>query len=232
MHYCGIVPAHGLLQLAMLEEIREPEPPIRLAAVFFEPGSAGQVAAELTTLGDVVVAIGAPTTAAETPRECDERLHARGVAPTRSDAEALELARALATLGLFHPAPGAHEGAVPDGSFREAPLFETNPDAVFCALQARRLPAKRHPHGLRLRIDELIEDQVIDDGGGLWNRRIEEIDAAGAALCAHRYAVGHASWLGDPEEAVVVLPGAAIPQEFSTAGVLSAVERLQLPRPR
>ena len=40
VHYCGVVPAHGLLQLAMLEEIREPEPPIRLAAVFFEPGSA------------------------------------------------------------------------------------------------------------------------------------------------------------------------------------------------
>ena len=60
MHYCGVVPAHGLLQLAMLEEIREPEPPIRLAAVFFEPGSAAQVEAELTTLGEVVVGIGAP----------------------------------------------------------------------------------------------------------------------------------------------------------------------------
>jgi predicted nuclease with RNAse H fold len=230
VHYCGVVPAHGLLQLAMLEEIREPEPPIRLAAVFFEPGSTAQVEAELTTLGEIVVGIGAPTTRAAGPRRCDEQLQARGVPPARPDAAGLELAQALAALGSFQPPAGEQEGVVPDGTFREARVFETNPDAVFCALQARRLPAKRHPHGLRLRVDELVEDQVLDDGGGLWNRRIEEIDAAGAALCAHRYAVGHASWLGDPEEAVVVLPGASIPREFSTAGVLNAVERLQLPR--
>jgi hypothetical protein len=108
-------------------------------------------------------------------------------------------------------------------------VFETNADAVFCALQGRRLPAKRHPSGLRLRIEELEQDRVLDDGGGLWDRRIEEIDAAGAALCAHRYAVGHASWLGEPDEAVIVLPGALVPQQFSTAGVLDPVERLQLP---
>jgi hypothetical protein len=118
---------------------------------------------------------------------------------------------------------------VPEGAFREGPVFETNPDAVFCALQGRRLPAKRHPHGMRLRIEELFEDHVIDDGGELWGRRIEEIDAAGAALCAHRFAVGHASWLGDPAEGVTVLPGSSVPGEFSTEGVLAPVERLQLP---
>jgi predicted nuclease with RNAse H fold len=230
VHYCGVVPARGLLQLAMLEEVRQPEPPIRLAAVFFEPGSAAEVAAELTTLGEVVVAIGAPTSRANGTRGCDERLRARGISPARQDPEALRLVDALAPLALFRPPGEDHEGVVPEGSFREAPVFETNPDAVFCALLARRIPAKRHPHGLRLRIDELLQDQVVDDGGGLWQRRIEEIDAAGAALCAHRYAVGHASWLGDPGEGVVVLPGASIPQEFSTAGVLGAVERLKLPR--
>jgi predicted nuclease with RNAse H fold len=227
VRYCGVVPARGLLQLAMLEEVREPEPPIRLAAVFYEPGSADQVAAELTRLGEVVVAVAAPISRGS--RNCDERLRARGVPPARPDDEALRLAEALAPLGVFRPANGGHEGVVHEGAFREAPVFETNADGVFCALQGRRLPAKRHPHGLRLRIDELLEDQVVDDGGGLWQRRIEEVDAAGAALCAHRYAVGHASWLGDPDEAVLVLPGAAIPQEFSTAGVLGAVERLQLP---
>jgi predicted nuclease with RNAse H fold len=100
---------------------------------------------------------------------------------------------------------------------------------VFCALQGRRLPAKRHPHGLRLRISELIEDHVLDDGGDLWHRRVEELDAAGAALCAHRYAVGHACWLGDPAEGVIVLPGSSVPAEFTTEGVLEPVERLQLP---
>jgi predicted nuclease with RNAse H fold len=230
MHYCGVVPARGLLQLAMLEEVRRAEPPIRLAAVFYEPGSAAQIEAELTTLGEVVVAIGAPTTETHRARDCDERLHARGIPPARPDSEALRLARGLAAMGVFRPPGDGPEGVVPEGAFREAGLFETNADAVFCALQARRIPAKRHPHGLRLRIDELLQDQIVDDGGGLWQRRIEEVDAAGAALCAHRYAVGHASWLGDPDEGVVVVPGASIPQEFSTAGVLGAVERLKLPR--
>ena len=40
-----------------------------------------------------------------------------------------------------------------------------------------------------------------DTGGELWHRRIEELDAVACALCAHRYAVGHASWLGDPGRA-------------------------------
>jgi hypothetical protein len=227
VRYCGVVPVRGLLQLAMLEEVLQPEPPVRLAAVFYEPGTAAQVAAELTALDEAVIAIGAPTTEGE--RDCDERLRARGVPPARPDPEALSLAESLRALGIFQPEGGA-EAPVPEGAFREAPVFETNADAVFFALQGRRLPAKRHPSGLRLRIEELEQDQVIDDGGGLWERRIEEVDAAGAALCAHRYAVGHASWLGDPREAVVVLPGTSIPQRFETAGVLAPVERLQLPR--
>ena len=60
MHYCGVVPMQGALQLAMLEEVRAPEPPIRLSAIFFEPGSAQQVAAELGALGEVVLGVGAP----------------------------------------------------------------------------------------------------------------------------------------------------------------------------
>ena len=36
MHYCGVVPMQGALQFAMLEEVRTPEPPIRLSAMFFD----------------------------------------------------------------------------------------------------------------------------------------------------------------------------------------------------
>jgi predicted nuclease with RNAse H fold len=228
MHYCGVVPALGLLQLAMLEEVRRPEPPIRLAAVFFEPGSAAQISAELTALGEAVVAIGAPTSGGR--RACDELLRGRGIPPARPDAEALRLAESLACMGSFEPPTDGPEGPVPEGAFRDGPVFETNADAVFSALQGRRLPAKRHPQGIRLRVDELAGSHVLDDGGDLWQRRIEEIDAAAAALCAHRFAVGHASWLGDPAEAVIVLPGSSIPGEFSTRGVLAPVERLHLPR--
>lgn len=229
MHYCGVVPMQGALQLVMLEEVRAPEPPIRLSAIFFEPGSAQQVAAELGSLGEVVLGVGALLSRAEGERRCDALLRQRGVGPAAPDDHAIRLAELLGGLGAFAPSGDEDEGPVHEGAYHSWALFETNPDGIFCALQGRRLPAKRHPLGLQLRIAELEGDHVIDEGGDLWHRRIEEIDAAACALCAHRYALGHASWLGDPEEAVLVLPGNALPSQFAREGVLPPVERLQLP---
>src|SRR5829696_3194053 len=230
MHYCGVVPMQGALQLAMLEEVRAPEPPIRLSAIFFEPGSAQQVAAELGALGEVVLVVGARLSRSEGDRRCDALLRQRGVEPASLKDDAIRLGEFLGGLGPFAPAGGDDEGPVQEGVYHSSGLFETNPDGVFCALQGRRLPAKRHPLGLQLRIDELAGDRVIDESGDLWHRRVEELDAAACALGAHRYAVGHACWVGDPDEAVVVLPGSTLPGEFPTQGVMPPVERLQLPR--
>jgi predicted nuclease with RNAse H fold len=216
----------------MLEEVRAPEPPIRLSALFFEPGSAAQVAAELGALGEVVVGVGAPLrqpSEGRPGRDCDALLLRRGVAPQPADRETRRLADLLHELPVFTPPDDGHAGPVGDGAYHEFPLFETNADGVFCALRAKRLPAKRHPLGLELRIDELSGDHVLDEGGELWHRRIEELDAAACALCAHRYALGHAAWLGDPDEGVVVLPGRSIPEAFGREGVVPPVERLQLP---
>ena len=232
MHYCGVMPLQGALQLAVLEEVRTAEPPIRLSALFFEPGSAEQVAAELRSLSDVVLGVGAPLSAppGAPPRPADALLAARGVAPQSSNAELVRLAVLLDGMALYRPAEQDGEsGAVDEGAYHAFPLFETNADGVYCALQGRRLPAKRHPLGMRLRIDELAGDHVIDEGGDLWHRRIEELDAAACALCAHRYAVGHASWVGSADDDVIVLPGSSLPNEFARAGVLPPVERLQLP---
>jgi hypothetical protein len=182
----------GSLQLALLEEVRDPEPPIRLSALFYEPGSAEQVAAELRTLGDVVVGVGSG---------------------------AHELAEQL-DLGMFQAEDG---DLVPEGAYTDTPLFPTDPDRVFWALQGRRLPAKRHPYGMQLRIDELEEDRIVDEGGDLWHRRVEELDALACALCAHRFAVGHAVWMDG-----VVLPGTSLPHQFSTRGVMPPVERISL----
>jgi len=233
MHYCGIVPMQRSLQLVMLEEVRRPEPPIQLSAIFFEPGSATQVAAELQSLGEVVVGVGAPLAGpseGRPGRDCDALLLRRGVAPQPATPETSELAELLGGLPAFEPHEEGRDGPVEEGAYHDYPLFETNADGVLCALQGKRLPAKRHPLGLQLRIDELEGDHVVDEGGDLWHRRIEELDAAACALCAHRYAVGHASWLGDPDEGVVVLPGSSIPYEFPREGVLPPVERLQLPQ--
>jgi predicted nuclease with RNAse H fold len=232
MHYCGVVPMQRSLQLAMLEEVRAAEPPIRLSAIFFEPGTPAQVAAELRSLEQVVVAVGAPlsTPAGGRPgRDCDALLLRRGVGPQPGAPAVRELGELLGELHQYSPDVHGQTGPVEEGAYHDFALFETNADGVFCALQRRRLPAKRHPLGLQLRIEELHGDHVIDEGGDLWHRRIEELDAAACALCAHRYAVGHACWLGDPDEGVVVLPGSSVPDEFPREGVLPPVERLQLP---
>jgi predicted nuclease with RNAse H fold len=213
--------------------VRTPQPPVRLSAIFYEPGEAGQVAAELRSLGEVVVAVDGPLgppADGRSERACDALLRGRGGAPRPATPALEDAAAMLASLGRFAPAAGDLEGIVEEGAYADGPVFETNADGVFCAMQGRRLPARRHPLGIQRRIEELEQDHVVDDGGDLWHRRIEELDAIGAALCAHRYAVGHACWIGDPDEGVIVLPGSSIPEEFTGRGVLPPVERLQLPR--
>jgi hypothetical protein len=161
-------------------------------------------------------------------RACDEALAESGIAPRPFSAEGGGLFEELAQLGLFEPAGEAQEGNVPEGTFEVARVFETNAEGVFSALQNRRLPARRHPLGVQRRIQELLDNHVMDAGGDLWHRRIDEIEAAGAAVCAHRFAVGHARWIGDPAEGVVVLPGSGPVQPFTTEGVLPPVTRVPL----
>jgi predicted nuclease with RNAse H fold len=234
VRYCGIVASGSYVHLCALEEVREPEPPIKLEAIFYEPATPEQVAAEVRAFGDAVVAIAAPASAppeAEGSRVADKILRTRGVIGAPFTQEGRRMFQALANRGLFSPdvPEGVTEGEVGEGAYEEMPVFETNADGVFCALQGLRMPAKRHPIGIVRRIEELNDDHVVDEGGDLWHRRIEEIEAAAAALCAHRYAVGHACWIGDPREGVVVLPGSRLPETFSGQGVLPPVERVVLP---
>lgn len=229
MRYCGIAVGPEYQHLCALEEVRTDEPPIRLAATFFEPGSVAQVIEQVALLGEVVVGVGAPIGRGE-GRACDARLRRLGVAPVPALDAGLALGESLAGLGRFEPGAPGPEGVVDEGAFQTARLFETNVDGIFCALQGRRVPAKRHPFGIQLRVHELEDDHVLDDDEhALWARRIEEIEAAAAALCAHRYAVGHACWLGDPAEGVVVLPGTQLPERFSAEGVLPPLRRVPLP---
>lgn len=228
MRYSGVVPlGPSHLQLVVVEELRDPDPPIRLVASFFEPGSADEVASQLQLWeGEVVVALGGPSDPEAGERSCDAMLAGLGVAPTRASPELAALAGQLGAMARF-TVEDEGAGTVGDGAYTDAPLIETSADGVFCALQNQRLPARRHPLGIQMRIDELEAEEVIDDGGDLWHRRIEELEAAAAALCAHRYAVGHASWLGGPD-GVIVLPGTAPPEGFETRGVVPPVERLPL----
>jgi predicted nuclease with RNAse H fold len=236
VRYCGIVGGGGYQHLCALEEVREPEPPIRLRATFFEPGPVEQVAEAVRGFGEAVVAIAEPMSPPPdggSLRACDAALRRRGVFPVPYEEGGRRMFQALANRGLFAPPNGEAadgDGEVAQGAYGEMPIFETNPDGVFCALHGQRVPAKRHPIGVQHRIVELLENHVEDDGGELWFRRIEEIESAAAALAAHRYAVGHACWVGDPAEGVIVLPGARLPEMFSADGVVPAVPRQPLPQ--
>ena len=142
MHYCGVVAVRGALQLAMLEEVRTEEPPIRLNALFYEPGSAAEVAHELHVLGDVVIGVGAPLAGpvnGRPGRDCDALLLRRGVAPQAPTQESRLLADLLRDLPAFAPGGEERTGPVEEGAYRRFPVFETNADGVFYALQGRRL---------------------------------------------------------------------------------------------
>jgi hypothetical protein len=231
VYYVGVEIGHSAHHMCALREVRVEDPPVRLAATFFEPGDAVAVAGRIRALGEAAIAIAAPMTEprkGQAQRTCDELLQMRGITPRPASDEGRKLFEELADLGLYSPGGDDRQGNVAEGTFQSAPVFETNVDAVFASLQSRRLPARRNPLGIQRRIDELLEDHVIDEGGDLWHRRIDEIEACGAALCAHRYAVGHARWIGDPAEGVIVMPGSSPVQEFSTDGVLPPVKRVPL----
>jgi hypothetical protein len=118
------------------------------------------------------------------------------------------LFEALAPLGLFRPEPAtrAYEGRITEGALRYGRLCETYPDAIFCALLGHRPEPKRTPSGLQERIAVLRLKGVVDEDGGLWRRTLDELDACAAAYAAYGLAAGIGTWVGDPEEGVIVLP--------------------------
>jgi predicted nuclease with RNAse H fold len=222
VRYCGVVPAGPYLQLASLEEVRTEDPPVRLHAQFYEPSSPAAVASELLAMKEgTVVGVGAPLGGG--PRGADTDLRRRGVLPLAPHEGIHALVEGLG-LPIY---AGGPTDLVDEGAYADTPVFETHPDGVFCALRGIRLPAKRHPFGIALRIEELL-DEHVEDESDLWHRRIEEIEAVAVALAAHRFAVGHACWVGDPAEGVIVLPGSRLPERFSGEGVIPPVARTPL----
>ena len=165
-------------------------------------------------------ALGLPDGRYERQRVCDALLFRRRLPlyPVPSAAEALtrwqtwigagfELFAALQPLGLYRPASGgALEAPVGEGALRFGRVCETYPDAVFCSLLGHRPPPKRTPGGLQQRIAALRLRGVVDDDGGLWQRTVDELDACAAAYAAYALSEGFGSWVGEPEEGVIVLP--------------------------
>jgi predicted nuclease with RNAse H fold len=155
-----------------------------------------------------------------TMRVCDALLFRRGLPlyPVPRSGQAVtsweqwmyvgfELFAALEPLGRYAPAAGGYyEGLVGDGAIARGRLFETYPDAIFCALLGHRPSPKRTPWGLQQRIAALKLKNIVDADGGLWHRTLDELDACAAAYAAYALTAGVGTWVGDPQEGVIVLP--------------------------
>jgi predicted nuclease with RNAse H fold len=180
-------------------------------------------------------ALGLPRGRYERMRVCDALLFRRGLPlypvpasgqPTTAWEQwihvGFELFAALDELTVFRPEMhnGTFEGAVGDGALRLGRLCETYPDAIFCALLGHRPSPKRTPWGLQQRIAALKLKGIVDADGGLWHRTLDELDACAAAYAAYALSAGVATWVGDPQEGVIVLP---------TTGLLDRYEKLPPP---
>ena len=165
--------------------------------------------------------LGLPEGRYERMRVCDAMLFRRGLplypVPRADQAVAawekwiyvgFELYKALAGLGRFVPddVDGTFTAHVGDAALRHGRVFETYPDAIFCALLGHRPAPKRTPWGLQERIDALRAKEIVDADGGLWHRTLDELDACAAAYSAYALGVGLGTWVGDPAEGVIVLP--------------------------
>src|SRR5215218_4907827 len=164
--------------------------------------------------------LGLPEGRYERMRVCDALLYRRGLplypVPAADDPEraweewmrvGFELFGALEGLGPFRPARTPEcRGDVGDGALAAGRLCETYPDAIFCTLLGHRPGAKRTPSGLQERIAALRLKGIVDEDGWLWRRALDELDACAAAYAAYGLAAGLGSWVGHPEEGVIVLP--------------------------
>src|SRR3954469_10992402 len=172
-------------------------------------------------------ALGLPDGRYERMRVCDAVLYRRGLplypvpAPEQAAPDWMEvgfdLFDALAPLGRYVPeaATGTLVGDVGSAAVRSGRVFETYPDAIFCALLGHRPPPKRTPWGGQQRIAALKVKGVYEDDGGLWHRTLDEIDACAAAYAAYAMSVGLGTWVGDPAEGVMVIPTAHLQPSYS-----------------
>jgi predicted nuclease with RNAse H fold len=119
-----------------------------------------------------------------------------------------------AALSLYRPpAAPPYEGPTAPSSGH---VFETYPDAAYCALLGHRPPKKSSAQGLAVRVAALT-DQGIADQGDLEERSADELDACAAALTAHRLTSGGACWVGDPDEGAIVLPTTKLQPSYAPA---------------
>ena len=189
-------------------------------------------------------ALGLPDGRYERMRVCDALLFRRGLplypVPAADEAApewmcvGFELfdGAGAARRATCRRAPTARSRARSGSSaLRSGRVFETYPDAIFCALLGHRPSPKRTPWGGQQRIAALKLKGVVDEDGGLWHRTLDELDACAAAYAAYALSVGLGTWVGDPEEGVIVLPTADLLAALRQAAAAGALRARLIRRP-
>lgn len=180
-----------------------------LNATFYAPAGIEAVARHIRALGDVAIAIDAPSgvrldlLAPGRPRP--DRLRDGAYERMRvCDAELLS--RGLAIYGV--PADRAHgpswmqAGWALFDALADLQPVETYPYAAFCVLLDGRPAKKATPLGIAQRVGALTARGVHVEP-----LTLDELDAAVAAYTAYALRRGEASFVGDPAEGRIVLPG-------------------------
>jgi hypothetical protein len=141
-----------------------------------------------------------------TYRECDYHLARRRLplylVPTRYP-DCPNWMRA--GFALYDALLGTGRWSLFDGSPGRDRLAEVYPFAAFAALLGHIPPAKHTPGGRAARIAALRGR--LATAPDLEARSHHELDAAAAAVTALALRDGRASWVGNPREALIVLPG-------------------------
>ena len=220
------------LQLAMLEEVRAPEPPIRLQrASSTSPATPSQVVARAALArrrggrrGCAARGRGSRACDASWPSAACRRM------PLRPSRRRL-LLRGAWPAGV-HARGGRRATARAGGGGRLSPASRLRDQRRRRLLRAPG-PARCRPSATRSASSgasrSWSDDHVIDEGGDLWHRRIEEIDAAGAALCgAPLRRRARATGLVTPPRAWWCCRERACRSAFSANGVLPDVPRAKL----
>jgi predicted nuclease with RNAse H fold len=92
-----------------------------------------------------------------------------------------------------------------EGDTRGSRLAEVYPFAAFTVLLGQIPPKKNTQAGRQARVDVLARH--LAPGTGLDNVSHHELDAMAAAVTALALRQGWATWVGNPREALMVLPG-------------------------
>jgi predicted nuclease with RNAse H fold len=139
-------------------------------------------------------------------RECDYQLIRRGLPLYQVPFRYADCPAWMRVgFAVYEALLGSGRWSIFDGAYGDNHLAEVYPFAVFAVLLGHVPPAKHTPEGRAARIEALRSQ--LAGGPDLQNCAHHELDALAAAVTARALREGRATWVGNPREGLMVLPG-------------------------